>query len=74
MKTNPQIKVIGSKCYYLSGIHGAKLLGPAHICQNPTLPVTIKTTSTPPEREDDISIWASLKQVPWIKQLLQQQN
>ena len=73
MKTNPQIKVIGSKCYYLSGIHGAKLLGPAHICQNPTLPVTIKTTSTP-EREEDISIWASLKQVPWIKQLLQQQN
>ena len=41
-----QIKIIGSKCYYLSGIQGAKLLGPAHLCQKPTLPVTIKGLST----------------------------
>ena len=40
-----QIKIIGSKCYYLSGIQGAKLLGPAHLCQKPTLPVTIKGLS-----------------------------
>ena len=41
-----QMKIIGSECYYLSGI-AARLIGPAHLCQNPSVTLIISTTPAP---------------------------
>ena len=86
-----QMKIIGSECYYLSGI-AARLIGPAHLCQNPSVTHIISTTPAPEaspqkillheelenynsknveENENNSGLWATLKAVPWIKQLLQ---
>lgn len=86
-----QMKIIGSECYYLSGI-AARLIGPAHLCQNPSVTLIISTTPAPEaspqkillheelenynskkveENENNSGLWATLKAVPWIKQLLQ---
>ena len=93
-----QMKIIGSECYYLSGI-AARLIGPAHLCQNPSVSVTVNTISTTPTPEtfspqqkmlqeelksyynsknkdenNSAGLWATLKAVPWIKQLLQHEQ
>ena len=83
-----EMKIIGSECYYLSGI-AARLIGPAHLCQNPSVTLTISTTSAPETSrqkiqeelknyskndENNSGLWATLKAVPWIKQLLQHEQ
>lgn len=70
------IRVIGSQCYYEQ-----ILLGPADLCRRlsgPTVPVTISsTTSTPApptlptsSKKKEESVWATLKALPILGQLL----
>eukprot|EP00093_Oithona_nana_P003624 03624.XXX_75761_76552_1 [CDS] Oithona nana genome sequencing. len=69
------IRVIGSQCYYEQ-----ILLGPAELCRRlsgPTVPVTISsTTSTPAPvtlpttKKKEESVWATLKALPILGQLL----
>lgn len=72
------VRVIGSNCYYEQ-----ILLGPAELCRRlsgPTVPVLITTTPAPHPpsttlptgtKKKEESVWATLKALPILGQLLQ---
>ena len=55
-----QMKIIGSECYYLSWI-AARLIGPAHLCQNPSVTLIISTTPAPEASPQKILLYEELE-------------
>ena len=78
------VRVIGSQCYYSQILIGPAEL--CWRLSGPTVPMTISTTPAPPKRakkgqkkkkqakeaetEDNESVWATLKALPILGQLL----